>query len=592
MLHRDVIVQSYKIIPSVRLMAACSPDAKYTQASLLVHIVPLWGLVLDLDVAAANVSCSNVNCPATTEKTRQNSKPLARLTFHHPQSVGHYKCDEATPICGRCARTKKPCHYPGSGGSTPEANLKFVVYTIPKDPVQLLEIPAHEQRLLWHFQHRTIGQLESTFRSELWSTIIPTLVQHDPVVRQAVLALSAFHEHYLVQGRTSTALPDHATRCYHQARQQIIQLKSPENFFDSILCACLIFGVCASLRGEFEEATRHATAGMRIISGRRRALTPSTSIFASADNTLFSVFLDLQDQVLQANDDDFQIACPELEGQVGDIPDQFEDMETALTHLQVLVNDFIDLHQAAERHHETHPWVASQISPALQPKFDEISTRYDVWKKALSSLSANGDHRQRAGLLLLKIFELSFQIDMHTFEHGESTYDDFRDTNLTILSLVEAFVQIQCDTSGIKALDHNDQTESPTSNRQSLYFTSSPEIVPVLFEIATRSHDPALRQKACQSLRSCRRREGIWDSFVAASLAEQIADLKHQGMMAAENQNAGRKFLVTDINLLSDRECVVKYGFKKVQPGSFGSFWLETIKPEEGVLQSQILTIS
>lgn len=511
------------------------------------------------------------------------------------QSVGHYKCDEATPICGRCLRTRKTCYYPASRGATPDANLKFVVYTIPKEPGPFLDIPVNDQRLLWHFQHRTIAQLESTFRSELWSTIIPRLIQQDPVVRQAVVALSAFHEHYLVRDPASTDLPDQAVRLYQKAQQQVIQLKTPENFFDSILCACLIFGACASLRGEFEEATRHAVAGMKIISARRRPTSPSTSIFTSADHTLFSVFLDLQDQVLQANDEDFQMNCPELETQMGDMPDQFEDVETALTHLQILVNQFLDLHQDAETHHETDPWVPSQISPVLQPKFEEISSKYNMWTKALSHLEGavqTGDQRQRAGLLLLKIFQLSFDIDLHVFVDGESTYDNFKDTNLLILSLIEAFLQMQSDATDQQTSSHDQARTSPSSHNNS-YFTSSPEIVPVLFEIATRSSDGALRQKACHLLRSRRRREGIWDSHVAASLAEQIAYLKEQGTtVAAESQDGARKFLLTDIILLSERQCMVRYGFKRVQPGTFGSFWLETINPGEGLLQSQVLTIS
>lgn len=287
--------------------------------------------------------------------------------------------------------------------------------------------------------------------------------------------------------------------------------------------------------------------------------------------------------------------CPELETQMGDMPDQFEDVETALTHLQILVNQFLDLHQAAETHHETHPWVPSQISPVLQPKFEEISSKYKMWTKALSHLEGavqTGDQRQRAGLLLLKIFQLSFDIDLHVFVDGESTYDNFKETNLLILSLIEAFLQMQSDATDQQTSSHDQARTSPSSQKNS-YFTSSPEIVPVLFEIATRSSDGALRQKACHLLRSRRRREGIWDSHVAASLAEQIAYLKEQGTtVAAESQDGARKFLLTDIILLSERQCMVRYGFKRVQPGTFGSFWLETINPGEGLLQSQVLTIS
>ncbi|KIM94811.1 hypothetical protein OIDMADRAFT_60579 [Oidiodendron maius Zn] len=297
---------------------------------------------------------------------------------------------------------------------------------------------------------------------------------------------------------------------------------------------------------------------------------------------------------MEANVNDFQISCPGIERQIADVPEQFENVEDALPRLQILLNQVFNLYQNAEVHHETHIWVASQISPPLQPEYEAICAKYEAWVKAISrteSLVQNGDRRQRAGHLLLKIFASSLEIDLYVFVHGEATYDTLKETNFGILSLIETFLEIHSDTTGMKG-SNNEQDKTLSPFCESLSFTSSPQVVPVLFEIATRTGDPNLRQRALELLRFSSRREGVWDSRVAASLAEKIVQLKQQGIVAAENHNIGRKFLITDILLLSEQKCMVRFGFKRAETGSFNSFWLETIHPGQGLLQSQILTIT
>lgn len=436
--------------------------------------------------------------------------------------------------------------------------------------------------------------MEGCFRSELWSTIVPRLVHDDLIVRQAVLALSAIHEHYLDHSATGLVLPDHALRCYQKARQRIIELESPEEFFDSILCACIIFCVCEGLRGDFQEATRHALAGMKIIAARRKATALSAvSMFETTEDHLPNVFLSLSNQAMEANVDHSHIIYPGLQQKMDYIPDFFKNVEEALPHLQTLLDQILKLYDEAEIHHEIYTWVPSQISPSLQPGYEAIRARYDLWSRAvfrLESCARSGDRRQQAGYLLLEIYANFLELNFYVFVHGEETYDKLSGINYRILDLVERFLEIHPDTIGLQ-LSKSDLDYSTSAKRVSFSFTSSPEIVPVLFEIATRTSDPCLRQKAVQLLRSSGRREGVWDGCVAARLAEKIVQLKQQGTAEAETLHPGRKFLITDILPLSEQKYKIRFGFKKIQDGAFNSFWLETIRPGQGILQTQILDI-
>ncbi|KAL9116216.1 MAG: hypothetical protein Q9227_000587 [Pyrenula ochraceoflavens] len=55
-------------------------------------------------------------------------------------------------------------------------------------------------------------------------------------------------------------------------------------------------------------------------------------------------------------------------------------------------------------------------------------------------------------------------------------------------------------------------------------------IVHICTGVATRCRDPTIRRQAIRLLRASRRREGLWDSFMAANVAERIVTIEEQGL--------------------------------------------------------------
>lgn len=406
------------------------------------------------------------------------------------------------------------------------------------------------------------------------------MIQYDAIVRQAVLALSAFHEGYMNSSATNGSSTDLALTRYARAQRQVIELSSPDDNFDSVLCACIIFSMCEGLRGEFEIATRHIMAGMKIIAGRSLSPHRFRSIFSSERDFLADVFLMLQNQAMEYNVNDFNKYLPQLQKHMGNIPDHFTNVEEALPYLHNLLNEVLELDEGADEYHEDFEWTASSVAPALQPRYDAVRARVDLWTQAITRLENSIDQGSQTGFLLLKIMSSTLEIDLHIFVHGESTYDDFIELNHQRLNLIETFLQLR---SG------NDDREIISEGAS---FTSSPEVVPILFEIAIRTLDDELHSRAIKILRACRRREGIWDGHMAASLAEKLIQLCCQGDKAARKLEPPHKFLITDIQLLSVSECRLQYGFKLIKPGTFESFWLETIRPGQGTVQSEVFKLS
>lgn len=421
------------------------------------------------------------------------------------------------------------------------------------------------------------------------------MIQNDPIVRQAVMALSSLHESYLDSQPADPSLPDRALVYYQKARQKIIGLESPDRFFDSILCASIIFSACEGLRGNFDTSTQHALAGLKMIIGRDTCAPRTASIFTADERTLFDVFLDLQSQVMEANEDGFDMAYPGLAEEMLDMPDNFKSTEEAVVHIQILTNQIFDLYANADEHHETYPWIPSQVSPFLQPVYTAICSKFHKWEVAVSQLECSAqqvDDRQRAAYTILKVFAFSFKIYLYVFVHGEDKYDDLIQTNYHILTLIETYLSFHTDTASVISSNSSQAAPSPESTRsRPLSFTSYAGVIPVLFEIASRTNDEALSQKAIQLLRYSNRREGVWDGQQAASLAVKLNQIRDDGELAAATNRAGYKFLITDVQLLSDRKYLIKSGFKRIQPGSFDSWWLETIPSDKGMTQSQIVTI-
>jgi len=505
------------------------------------------------------------------------------------QLVARVKCDEAVPACKRCSRHRKSCYYVnGLNQNKPQGPIEVVAH-IAREIDHWSKIPSHERRGLWHFQARTIDQLKGPFGSELWSNILPRMVWDDSVVRQSVLALSAFHEHYLDNKSPGAPPPDHVLAIYRKAVAQIATIPAPDNHLESILCACVIFSACEGLTGNFEESVRHAVAGMKIIAAQKRTAPSRDLVLGNAKGVLPNVFMELQAQVLEANIASFEIIDPAPDEQL-EVPDRFENVEQAMACLHQLASRFLQLFQQAETYHEVYDWIPSQVATSLQPEHEAVCAAFSAWENAVSRSFSSTTSNQHAAYPLLEAQRHLFHVNQYVYVHGESRYDDLIHKIWMALGLIIAYLSPSTNSTSHSQPHHT--TASSLSCSRPSTFTSSPEIVPLLFEIATRTNDKNLSRRAIQMLRECNRREGIWDSKIAAQLAEHIHELVQEGCTTAEKSLPGSRFLITHIQILSEKRCLIRYGFKKIRQGCFDSFWFENIRPEEGEIQTRIINLS
>ena len=526
-----------------------------------------------------------------------------------------------------------------------------------------MRLPIYERRSLDHFSNRTLEHVQGPFRSKFWSTVVPVLVQQDSIVRHAVCALSTIHEQYLNAGPADQACIQYAIHYQQKAVREIVRLDEPT--FESLLSASVIFYSYASLFGEFDEATRHAVAGLKMVANQP-AVRPSSSIIT--DEILLHIFLELRDQLCLANSEQFKMESITLSDRLKTMPCSLRTFEDILHHVQVLSFQVLDLFEFAETHHATEPWVRGSVSPILQPAYAAVVSKLAELRVALDAVEKLSKHQKEA-YTTLRIFMISLNIDIQVFLYGEEAYDNFVDDNMMILELVEVLFSQQNGarrrTPGIcpdglssmpelgpggsnistpssslpsctKPMQANAFPSMPGSSPQLSSYVSALGIIPLLFEVATRTENNLLRDHALHILRHANRRDGIWDSRVTCILAERLIELTQQGNSIAKGSPTGgvcdtidvlpspslesqdirrsnNKFIITDIQILSDKRCKVTYGFKRRwtninhDPGKelhdigsehedtareeFHSFWLEGVAPGEGELAEMIIDI-
>jgi hypothetical protein len=456
-------------------------------------------------------------------------------------------------------------------------------------------LTAQDRRTLDHFNNRTLEHVQGPFSDETWSRLIPQLIQHDSAVRNAAFALSALHEHYLGDGHGfgQVNLPEYSLHHYQKALRQVIRTQAPEESFDSVLGVCVISCQIESLRGGFEEATRHAVAGMKMIADYRGTAASKPGL---RREDLRRIYSDLQYQVLEANAEEFSIPCPWADPLQDTIPVAFKVVEEALPYLHRIGMRHFNLYEQAEVCCNSGLFPVEQMPTELIQQHASLKADFESWASALSQTETvvqGRNAQQQAGFLALKIFEASMRIDIDLFPRGEDAFDEYIAENKAILKLVEVFFASQ--SSGlVPGSGVSGENSSCSAWKPRRYFTASLGIVGLLFDLATRTADCSLRNEALRLLRLAHRREGIWDSMIAANLVERLAEFE-DGCRAArsvDGVDANATFVVTEIKLLSDAECLVHYGFKRREAGSFYSHWFEGLAPKEGPADSVVLDVS
>lgn len=172
--------------------------------------------------------------------------------------------------------------------------------------------------------------------------------------------------------------------------------------------------------------------------------------------------------------------------------------------------------------------------------------KLEAWHEAYepifqSRLAPGVHHLEKAGIAALKMFQINAQIlFMMMFCDTEDQFDAFYPHFRAIVDLgLEVVVDDEHRAAaalccpGPAVCRHRkplvvDPVTGPeyAAHHIKPSFSADLGIVPPLFVVATKCRDPVLRRQSIQLLRSSARREGMWDSELAAHIGQWIMQLE------------------------------------------------------------------
>ncbi|KUJ10771.1 uncharacterized protein LY89DRAFT_723348 [Mollisia scopiformis] len=463
--------------------------------------------------------------------------------------IRRVKCDEGKPSCKRCLGTGRICdgYLYGSNAKPPfpktdelialgssrrplsQTNTSQSAYSsniiLPPSPFS----NEQEHRGFAFFRRYTCSRLAPNFRSRFWEQIVLQACHHEPAIRHAVVALGSLHEQTMcrglsheVQGTTSS---NHATDTFalqqYTKALRILAIAPEKTFGDVTLMACILFVYFESLRGDHAATVSHLNSGIRIIAELHKIFTSIADGRHPLSNTLYIslrelallfIRLDALDIELRALDTFQQEETPTRgllhcsTANSGEVPHTFHTLEEARTALEKIRID--------------SPQPTKAFTPELyaQSTHSRTITKIRQYTKALEHfIGFNGnrlDKREQRVIHELRLYIIIASMAV-TADLAEALKDEC--------------VWYQWEAKCEEIMEHAETIlRLPELKKQPLSGLDDGIIWKFGF-VAVKCWDTRMGHRAIGLLKKIERKEGVWNSFIAADVVEILLKREEDG---------------------------------------------------------------
>jgi hypothetical protein len=464
-------------------------------------------------------------------------------------------------------------------------------------PSSTLPFDATEGLYFQLFQEQTANELSGFFDNMFWSRGVLQECHSEAAIRHAVVALGALYKTLEKTCESPPSSPSNnhdpvdtpfrhwemAVKKYSNAIQELFAYTSDDSrthrtrLMASVLLACF-----DSFIGDHRQAIKQIQNGLGLLEQlrvqRRRAFLPKPE--EPVEEELIQMFTRL---AIQAKSYDMAFhfphpyviqltgppassadaSSPKSEGgsspvslQHEPIPEQFHSSREARLTWDSLVERIF-------RFTETmFGYVSGQngptgVLPANLRGYgvgfkDQIQAWSDAYEHILASRTApNITHQEKAAIAVLKNTQIMSQIlFLMTFSDSEMQFDAFTTQFKAIVDLAAEVVGDEERRAAARRCPDprfcNHRLDPWTemfgkpeyaARHIKPSFSADLGIVPPLFVVATKCRDPDIRRQAISLLKSSSRREGMWDSELAARIGIWIAGIEESEEPPAEDFN-------------------------------------------------------
>ncbi|KAL4739957.1 hypothetical protein BDV11DRAFT_204693 [Aspergillus similis] len=430
------------------------------------------------------------------------------------------KCDEGKPGCQNCERTGRRCQgYPpgpapalaGDGSLDVQAQRRaqqIIVYNLP------FKVPGSkaDRQLLHFYACEAAGGLSSFSDPTLWTTLVLQQSHHQPVVRHALVALSALYRDYLQGGNRIQPPASHAAmqrigKCHRQLR---LYLRSADASADIALICSILFFAFETLIGDCNAAMQHLDNGLQLLKrwqmqmaqdhgGSDELLPHLVAVFSRLDIHA-STFDDERKPILTL------VGPEETSGLSHVVPSSLsslDEAETVATKLQNWLMHHLIAHVAYK-----HKPVDEFPRSLLRERF-VLYQQFERFFFALAALPNSLPGESSARALLLRIqAKMYYSVLLENIPNDSFGPCPPADSLRNTLADIERFLSME------------------STQKSASTFTLSSQLVAILYFMCLKTPDAERRELAFTLLKhsSMPAKDGLWESKKAAAIVQTLIE--------------------------------------------------------------------
>lgn len=482
--------------------------------------------------------------------------------------IRRIKCDEGKPQCRRCTSTGRTC----DGYELVIEHQEASLIPISATPSTNVFTSWREFRAFDFFRAKTIPDLSGNHVYDLWDRILPQAAHFDVGIRHGLLALASIHESFAGDQTKSVGAEAFALEQYNLAiRHHVKSLLHPKqsDSLEAYLVSCLIFICIEALRGHYGSALSLVKQGLGILQGSKFDLNTSDSSPWPSD-TIESILdqLTLQARSLMGGSNLGDLPTTKHGNHLSNIPNAFSSITEAKDSLDHNIYTYICTVQKMQKIRKKYQ--ISKIGSPHDPDIFETSTDTTIFSKLVKDAEdpnivlgrwdlalknflryrggyANLQRHEQDAFKVLQIQKLMIAMALDMLSDipvvdNQMLWDKYLPICQQVIELAEEVLDVpqmepQSASSSTPDSTSSQTRASPFEHATLPYtkitqktFTLDIGLIAPLYDIACRCRDPFLRRRAIYLLRVSGRQEGIWDSSLAAHVAERIVAIEEDGL--------------------------------------------------------------
>lgn len=451
------------------------------------------------------------------------------------------KCDEQKPQCQRCVKGGRACDYEPPQPRRFHGKSGFINYTsiCPRQstPLPRRDLDCRQQRALRYFRERAALALGSPFCPELWDKHFLLLSEHAPCVRSALIALGSVYEDFTSNGNPTAS--DYALRHYGKAIQCVVDLCTSKHphAVEAALVTCILFACLENLRGYYHSCLTHLASGLSVLQEYQATADPTNQSVIPIAQLRF-LFVRIDSQLIELGGVEFGKSVRLYDEAAYGTPAELRNLDEAMLYLEIIFNRLQWFGRSCEQVAVENGTSEAALAP-LYTKRQHLRSELQQWQLAFDRINARGSMdtsctNRETGALALRLLSNAVAIGLALdLIDGQLDFDLCLPTFQVIVADAEAFIALSAAIPKSRSPSSMPRNSPATPPPPPLpppaahtTFTMTPGCVfPLYFTAARCRHSPT-RHRALHLLRNCRRREGLWDSTLAAHVAERLIALE------------------------------------------------------------------